>query len=95
MVDKVPSATQKDIQKALDISQKGKIIWADTPLYERTKILEKYAELLQEHKNEISSLLCKEMGKLLSFCQGEVDVASMIFNCRAFFSQSSTSSSGR
>ena len=50
LLDTVPVATEEDIERCLDIAQDGKKLWAGTPLVERSKILLKYASLLESHK---------------------------------------------
>lgn len=75
VLDTVPSATKEDIEKCLDIAQEGKEIWAATPMCRRSEILFHYIELLKEHKEEIAEIECKELGKPICECLGEVDEA--------------------
>lgn len=79
LIDTVPSATNEDIERATKAAQVGKKLWAETPLYERTKILKKYVLLLEEHKSELAQLECKELGKIIRECKFEVNVAAKIF----------------
>lgn len=79
LLDTVPVATNEDIERCLDIAQEGKKIWAETPLHERSRILLKYADVLESHKDELATLQSKEMGKPYSQCAFEVDVATMLF----------------
>ena len=71
LIDSVPCATRDDVNKAIDIAQQGRKIWAATPQHERTRILFKCAEILDAHAEELATLICKEMGKTLKDCRGE------------------------
>jgi len=78
-LDTVPGATKEDVEKALDIAQEGKRIWASTPLHERSRILSEYANLVSKHRNEIATLLCKETGKPIKQAKAEVSSVSYLF----------------
>ena len=62
-IDEVPRATAEDIREAIRAAQEGKCIWAATPLYERCRILSKYADLIEEHRHELTELLMQDNGK--------------------------------
>lgn len=79
VIDTVPSATQEDIQKAIQVAQTGRKVWSQTPLYERSSILKKYVELLKENKLELSKLESSETGKIIKECEGELGTAAKIF----------------
>lgn len=74
-IDSVPSATEKDIDQCLDMAQEGKKTWAAAPVYERTAVMEKYADYIREHVEELAALQCKEMGKPIDQCRGELYAA--------------------
>lgn len=78
-IDSVPLATQEDIEWCLEVAQEGKKLWAKTPLYERAKVLLKYADELEKYQHELAQLQCQEMGKPYSQCAFEVNVAVMLF----------------
>ncbi|HEX8758317.1 MAG TPA: CoA-acylating methylmalonate-semialdehyde dehydrogenase [Steroidobacteraceae bacterium] len=46
--------------------------WADTPPIRRARVLSRFVALLNEHRDEIASLITAEHGKVLSDAQGEV-----------------------
>ncbi|MCT4605698.1 MAG: aldehyde dehydrogenase family protein [Marinisporobacter sp.] len=79
LVDTVPSATKEDVEKALQVAQIGKRLWAETPLYERASILRKYVTLLEENRLELAKLQCSEMGKIITECEFEGRIAAKIF----------------
>ena len=63
LVDTIPSATEADIEYAIKCAKKGHQEWYAMPLYERAAVLMKYADLVEEHSEELGKLLAKEMGK--------------------------------
>lgn len=72
LIDTVPAATKEDVDLCLENAQKGKKEWGNMPLYVRTSILKKCAEVINEHKSELATLLCKETGKPIF--QAEIDI---------------------
>jgi len=73
IIDTVPSATREDIEKALEIAQNGKDIWANTPLHKRSEILLKYADLVDKHRKELMDISSKEVGKPVIQSGYEID----------------------
>jgi succinate-semialdehyde dehydrogenase/glutarate-semialdehyde dehydrogenase len=82
LLDTVPSATQKDIENALDIAQEGKTIWSETPQRERCNILMKYADLIEKNQQELALLNCKDTGKTIK--NAEIEVAKVSLIVRGF-----------
>ncbi len=72
LIDTVPSASIEDLDSCLDYAQEGKKEWGNTPLYKRAKILLKYAEIVQENKEELAELLCRETGKTIKESMQEI-----------------------
>lgn len=72
LLDTVPSATNEDVEKALEIAQEGKRVWAQTPLHERCRRLMAFAELVEENREDLAVLLCKETGKAIRDARAEV-----------------------
>ncbi|WP_086929496.1 succinylglutamate-semialdehyde dehydrogenase [Agarilytica rhodophyticola] len=59
---KTTSSTQQVI-KAVASAKAAQYKWANTPLPERIKIIEKFAEILNAEKNEIAQVISQENGK--------------------------------
>lgn len=78
-IDTVPSATQEDVNRAIEIAQEGKRIWAETPIYKRAEVLLKFTDLMEMHKQELANLSSKEMGKPLAQSEEEVDIVVRLF----------------
>ncbi len=68
----LPHASEKDLEDALESSQKGFKIWRDTPVQKRASILHKTADLIEERTNQISRIITLEQGKPLREAKGEI-----------------------
>ena len=72
-IDTVPSATKEDIDRAIQAAKEGKKAWARVPLHERAAILTRFLAKMNENRDELSKLLCRETGKIINECYGEFD----------------------
>jgi len=66
-------ATSQEIENALDISKKVFFDWRNISINERKNILTKFVDLFLENKNEIEEQLCRQMGRPISQCSGEMN----------------------
>ena len=84
VIDTVPDAARKDVDEAIGVAQNGKRIWAGTPLYERCEILKCFAGKMLENAARIAELECRETGRPLQRCMGDVPAAANTFKtvCR-------------
>lgn len=71
-IDTVPSASKEDMDLILANAQKGKVVWANTPLHERCRILVKFSQLIAEHREELSQLISVDTGKSIKDARGEM-----------------------
>lgn len=71
-IDTIPSATQEDIELVLKNAQRGKVMWAETPLHERCRILVKFSQLIAEHREELARLISIDTGKSIKDARGEM-----------------------
>lgn len=78
LIDTVPIATEEDVERCVSIAQEGKKIWAATPLHKRSEILCRFADLMASNKKELAELECREMGKRIIECEGEVETSIQI-----------------
>ncbi len=72
LIDTVPNATEEDVDmavKAAVAAQKG---WAEVPLHERGRILEKFVDLVERDKEDLAITLCKETGKPIKEARTEI-----------------------
>jgi succinate-semialdehyde dehydrogenase/glutarate-semialdehyde dehydrogenase len=78
-IDDVPAATVDDVERALEIAQDGKRKWAKTPIYERSRILQRCADVIESRKEELAVLLSTEMGKIIREARPEIACTAQIF----------------
>ncbi|MEK5231333.1 CoA-acylating methylmalonate-semialdehyde dehydrogenase [Lysinibacillus sp. FSL K6-0232] len=68
----VPLSTSEDFEEAVQKAQEAQIKWGKTPVVRRARVLFKYHNLLQEHQEELATLITKENGKSYTEALGEV-----------------------
>jgi acyl-CoA reductase-like NAD-dependent aldehyde dehydrogenase len=68
----VPLATRATVEKAVAGAHAAFPAYSRTPAHVRFRILEKTARLLEQHKEEIATLICREAGKAWKYSLGEV-----------------------
>ena len=66
-------ASTKTINETLDKSKKALIEWKSTSLETRKKILISFVENFLKNNLEIQEELCKQMGRPISQCGGEMN----------------------
>ncbi|MDB5776050.1 MAG: hypothetical protein JWP38_2183 [Herbaspirillum sp.] len=65
-------AGRGDVDQAVAAARAAFPRWADTPPIRRARILFRFLELLNQHKDELAHLITAEHGKVFSDAQGEV-----------------------
>ena len=83
VIDKVPSASNKDVDKAIENAVLGFKEWSAVPLFDRINIIYKYADILEERLEELAMLQCRESGKAITLCRGEAAAAMNVFRAYA------------
>lgn len=68
-------STVEDIDEAVNAAVKAQTAWAATPAPERGEVLLRTALLLEQHKEELATLMTREMGKILKETRGDVQTA--------------------
>lgn len=68
----VALAGQADVDAAVAAAQAAFPAWADTPPIRRARILFKFLELLNQHKDALAECITSEHGKVFTDAQGEV-----------------------
>ena len=66
-------AASHEIDNALNFSKKSSYGWRNKTINERKKILTKFVDLFLENKKEIEDELCRQMGRPISQCGGEMN----------------------
>jgi succinate-semialdehyde dehydrogenase/glutarate-semialdehyde dehydrogenase/succinate-semialdehyde dehydrogenase len=77
-----PEHTAQEVEQRLESVWEGWKLWSHTPVLERTTLLVRMAELLEQRAEQYARLITKEMGKPLSEAIGEVKKAA--FGARHF-----------
>ena len=83
VIDKVPSATNEDVNNAIENAVLGFKEWSARPLFDRINIIYKFADIFEERLEELAQLACKESGKAITLCRAEAGAAMNVFRCYA------------
>jgi alpha-ketoglutaric semialdehyde dehydrogenase len=75
VIDSFPRSTAEDVDRAVDAALEAWEGWRLTPAPERGNILFRFAQLLEQHKPELSDLMTREMGKVKAEAGGDVQEA--------------------
>jgi acyl-CoA reductase-like NAD-dependent aldehyde dehydrogenase len=68
----VPDASKAQLDEAVSAARQAFRSWSKTPVEERQAALERYADLIEEHAEDIMALLTREQGKPLAGAEWEV-----------------------
>jgi aldehyde dehydrogenase (NAD+) len=71
-VGEFPRSTAADVAAGVAAAEAARTAWADTPGPQRGALLSRFAQLLEESKNELGRIITLEMGKALGEAVGEV-----------------------
>ncbi|MDN3556582.1 CoA-acylating methylmalonate-semialdehyde dehydrogenase [Halomonas maura] len=69
---RVALASEADVDSAVAAAQAAFPAWADTPPIRRARVMFKFLELLNAHKDELAEAITREHGKVFTDAQGEV-----------------------
>ncbi|VTU16687.1 CoA-acylating methylmalonate-semialdehyde dehydrogenase [Variovorax sp. PBL-E5] len=69
---RVALASRADVDEAVVAAQAAFPAWADTPPIRRARVMFKFLELLNRHRDELAHLITAEHGKVFTDAQGEV-----------------------
>ena len=68
----VALASVEEVNRAVAAAQAAFPAWADTPPIRRARVMNKYLQLLNEHRDELAAMITAEHGKVFTDAQGEV-----------------------
>ena len=68
----VPLASSAEVARAVAAAQAAFPAWADTPPLRRARVMFKFLELLNQHKDTLAHMITAEHGKVFTDAQGEV-----------------------
>ncbi|MGO3056817.1 CoA-acylating methylmalonate-semialdehyde dehydrogenase [Halomonas sp. AOP43-A1-21] len=69
---RVTLASSSDVDAAVKAASAAFPVWADTPPIRRARVLFKFLELLNTHKDALAEAITQEHGKVFTDAQGEV-----------------------
>ena len=72
LIDTVPSLTKEDVEEAIDYADIHQKDWEAKSVIERCEVLTRFAELVEENKDELAMLLSKETGKPIKEAYNEI-----------------------
>ncbi len=72
LIATVPSSTDEDVDFCVKSAIEAQKHWAEVPLYERGKILERFANLVERDAETLAITLCRETGKTIKEARAEV-----------------------
>ena len=67
-----PYASSSEIENVLEQSNQSKIVWKNTSLVERKELVSRFVDSFLSNNNEIEEELCRQMGRPISQCSGEM-----------------------
>lgn len=73
VIAQIPMATEEEIDQAIEAAQKATKMMAKMPAYQRAKILEVLAKLLEERADEAAQIISIESAKPITTAKGEVE----------------------
>jgi malonate-semialdehyde dehydrogenase (acetylating)/methylmalonate-semialdehyde dehydrogenase len=80
-IAEAPCCTQDEVDSAVSAAARAYPGWRDTPVPQRIQLMFRFKALLDEHLDELSTLLATEMGKVLSEARGDVLKAIEVVEC--------------
>ena len=74
-----PTASEAQLNEAVEAAQAGSQIWKNTPIEERRAKLGEIADIIEANSEDLARILTQEQGKPLEDAMGEIMGASMFF----------------
>jgi malonate-semialdehyde dehydrogenase (acetylating) / methylmalonate-semialdehyde dehydrogenase len=72
LIGEVPVATRAEVARAVEAARAAFDSWSQVPVAERARVLFRYADALERHKEELAVSVSRENGKTLADARGEV-----------------------
>jgi acyl-CoA reductase-like NAD-dependent aldehyde dehydrogenase len=83
VIGHVPVASRETVEKAVAAARAAFPVYSRLPAHRRFRILEKAANLIEKHKEEIATIICREAGKAWKYSVGEANRAAETFQFSA------------
>lgn len=72
IIAQTPCCTEEEVNLAIKSANDAFPAWANTPAVKRVQILYKFRDLLDQHLDELTYLVCQENGKVWDEAKGDV-----------------------
>ena len=72
LIATVPASTPEDVDYCVKYAKEAQKKWAEVPLYERGRILEKFITLVERDAETLAMTLCRETGKPIKEARAEI-----------------------
>ena len=72
VIAKTPCCTRDEVEMAIEAAKEAFGPWSNTPCAKRVQVLYKFRELLIEHMDELTYMVCRENGKNWNEANGDV-----------------------
>lgn len=72
LIDTVPDSTIEDVDMVVKGAVEAQKNWAEVPLHERGRLLEKFVDLVERDKEQLAITLCLETGKPIKEARAEI-----------------------
>ena len=72
IIAQTPSCTEDEVELAIKSAAEAFPAWSDTPAMKRVQVLYRFRELLEQHLDELTELVCRENGKVWDEAKGDV-----------------------
>jgi malonate-semialdehyde dehydrogenase (acetylating)/methylmalonate-semialdehyde dehydrogenase len=82
-IGSVPSASASDVERAVDAARDAFPSWASVPVVERARLMFRYADALERHREDLSVSVARENGKTIADARAEVrrGIEAVEFSC--------------
>ena len=71
-IAQTPCCTEEEVNLAIKSANDAFPSWSDTPAIKRVQILFKYRDLMEQHLDELTYMVCRENGKVWDEAKGDV-----------------------
>ncbi|QDV78813.1 CoA-acylating methylmalonate-semialdehyde dehydrogenase [Botrimarina mediterranea] len=73
VIARTPHAGKEAVDEAVEAAAKALPEWADTPVVERARVMFRFRALMEEHFEELATLVTREHGKTLAEARAELN----------------------
>jgi aminomuconate-semialdehyde/2-hydroxymuconate-6-semialdehyde dehydrogenase len=83
VIAEIPDSDERDVNAAVDAARRAFPAWSKTPVAERSRLMMRLADLLDEHFDELAALESRDNGKTITLAK-RLDIPRSVANFRFF-----------